>query len=204
MQHLPKLPYLKCPECEKPAINGITHTKCKKRLSLDGVISFYPYTGIVKKAIKGIKYRFAYRIVKDIFQNIPVETILFWKRHVLKDSMKNIVIPIPLHASRLRFRGFNQAEIIAQYVSHIVSIPVSENVIERVHMTEPQVTMKYRKERFINMKNAFRVKEGSKQLSGATVLLVDDVFTTGATLKSATAILKLAGAKAVWGMTIAQ
>ncbi|MFH0749910.1 MAG: ComF family protein [Candidatus Gottesmanbacteria bacterium] len=202
LESMPKLPYLKCPECERPAIDGKTHPRCQKQFGIDGVISLYPYAGIVKKAIKGIKYRFAFRIIEDLFRVIPEEQLLLLKNI---GSKKNICfIPIPLHASRQRLRGFNQAEIIANTFSKIVFIPTQTDVLERIQKTPPQVEMKHRQDRIQNMKQVFSVKKNNIEICGFSIFLVDDVYTTGSTMKSAAEVLKRAGAHFVFGITIAQ
>jgi len=192
---MPRLPYLKCPECERPSIGGRTHPRCQKRFGIDGVLSFYPYKGVVKQAIKGIKYKFAYRIAEDVLQMISEEQLIFLKHMIL--------VPIPLHSSRLQMRGFNQAEIIATILSKKYFLPIQINILKRVQKTPPQVEMRYRKERIENMKKVFAVSK-TYQLKKTAILLVDDVFTTGATMRSAAESLKKAGAETVWGVTIAQ
>jgi predicted amidophosphoribosyltransferase len=94
---------------------------------------------------------------------------------------------------------------MASIVSDILSFPVQKTIVKRVKKTIPQVEMSHRKERLENMRNVFEVqKEHELSLKGTSVLLVDDVFTTGATMRSAAEVIKRAGAKTVWGLTIAQ
>lgn len=189
------LPYLKCPVCSRASIDGITHPRCKKRFGLDRVISFFPYTGIVQKAIKIIKYRYAYKVTGDLLRSVSLPEL----------PKQSVFIPIPLYPSRRRFRGFNQAEIIARVLSKRFDISVRTDIIDRIRKTVPQVDMKNRKERLSNMKGVFRVNEASiKSVQQSTIILVDDVFTTGATMQSACGLIKRAGVKTLWGLTIAQ
>ena len=207
---MPLLPYLKCPVCEKPAIDGVTHPKCKTKYSMDGLISFFRYDGIVKKAIKQIKYRYVSSITDDlVFYNALIHTSYIPYR-------KSIIVPIPLHSSRYRERGFNQAESIANALGRKFCIPVQNDVLIRRKKTIPQVEMKDKEMRLANMKDVFAMKNNfaiqrlaRRNLSeggfhDSVILLVDDVFTTGATLRSATTVLKHAGVKFVWGITVAQ
>lgn len=205
LKHMPVLPYLKCPECGMPAIHGQTHPRCRTRFGIDGVISLYPYTGIIKQAIKGIKYRFAYRIVEDVLQALSEKSILLLKHQILTTKKNTCLVPIPLHPSRFRMRGFNQAEIIAGSFSTLLSIPVQKGMVERTRKTPPQVEMKRREDRIENMKQAFSLRnDNGIHVKGASIVLVDDVFTTGSTLKSAAFVLKQAGVRFVFGLTIAQ
>jgi ComF family protein len=119
--------------------------------------------------------------------------------------MQSVFVPIPLHPSRRRPRGFNQAEIIAKVLSKRFTIPVRTDILKRVRKTVPQVEMKNRQERLSNMKGVFMVNNKNiSKVKQSTVILVDDVYTTGATMQSACEALKRAGVKTVWGLTIAQ
>ena len=135
--------------------------------------------------------------------------------------MNCILVPIPLHPSRYRSRGFNQAEVIASALSKRLDIPVNTTLLIRTEKTTPQVEMKDRDKRLANMKDVFSLRSNltMKQLASTrfdarraqrgewnnlAIILVDDVFTTGATLRSAASVLKHNGAKFVWGITIAQ
>ena len=217
-QKLKPLRYLKCPVCEKPAIDGMTHPRCRTKYSLDGLTSFFRYDGIIKKAIKRIKYRFAFDIVEGLIQCIP-DTSFSYIQKILNSKfliLNCILVPIPLHPSRYKYRGFNQAEIIADTLNRRLNIPVHTKLLIRTKKTIPQVEMKDRDKRLVNMKDVFTVKKDSTILrcnnlpaealakEGVAIFLVDDVFTTGATLRSAASVLKHNGATFVWGITIAQ
>ena len=189
------LPYLKCPGCDRASIDGFTHPKCKKQFGLDRLISFFPYTGIVQKAIKTIKYRYAHKVTDDVLRFISLPKL----------PKQSVFVPIPLHPSRRRIRGFNQAEMIARVLSKRFDIPIRTDILKRVRKTVPQVDMKNREDRLNNMKDVFRVnKEAIQSVQQHIIILVDDVYTTGATIQSACEALKRAGVKRVWGLTIAQ
>lgn len=183
-------------------MDGQTHPRCKKRYGLDGLLSLYPYTGIIQRAIKQMKYRFAFRVVKDVLDTANVDSVTDWKQ---KMEGKNIlIIPIPLHASRLYYRGFNQSEIVANYIGKQLDIQVEGHTLFRMKKTLPQVDMKNRSERLGNMKDVFDVSNIYISSHHSVVLLIDDVFTTGATMRSAASVLKRKGIPTVWGLTIAQ
>lgn len=92
------------------------------------------------------------------------------------------IIPVPLHKKRLRKRGYNQSEYFAKGLSEELNIPVLTDVLLKKHFTETQ-TYKTREERWQNTLNSFEIKNG-ELIKGATILLVDDVITTGATTEA--------------------
>ncbi len=202
VESIPKLQFLKCPVCGCPSIDGYTHIRCKKRFDIDGLLSLYPYVGVVKRAIKQMKYRFAFRVLGDLLQQVNVNQLTCWKKRMGNTSI--VVIPIPLHVSRLHFRGFNQSDSIATYIAKRLDVQVARNVLIRKKKTVPQVDMVSRGERLRNMKHVFEVTRAHQLARNGIVLLIDDVFTTGATMRSAASELKKHGFSTVWGLTIAQ
>ncbi|MFW6224867.1 MAG: ComF family protein [Bacteroidota bacterium] len=94
----------------------------------------------------------------------------------------DIIIPVPLHKKKLMERGYNQSEVIATGIGHVLNKPVITNVLYRTVNTKTQ-TKKSRYERWENIKDVFQLQNKSL-LKGEHVLLVDDVITTGATLES--------------------
>ena len=102
------------------------------------------------------------------------------------DFEQSILVPVPLHLIKKRERGYNQSELIAKGISQITGIKMRTDLIRRIKNTSTQTKMN-RKERIINMKNAFRL---NKEISNKTIILIDDVFTTGTTMNSVAEILK--------------
>jgi ComF family protein len=120
---------------------------------------------------------------------------------LLRDA--DIVVPVPLHRRRFFMRRFNQSAELARHVAKLAALPFEPLTVERVKRTRQQVGLGA-KERAANMRGAFRVPEARKiAVSGRRVLLVDDVFTTGATVSAATKALKKAGAREVDVLTFA-
>lgn len=114
------------------------------------------------------------------------------------------MLPVPLHPKRLRERGFNQTELLANLLAERLRLPLlsSKTLQRRIH-TPPQVSLPGRAERQKNLLNAFYVSNpGSVQ--DKIILLVDDVTTTGNTLNEAAKVLKQAGAQKVWGLVVAK
>ena len=102
-----------------------------------------------------------------------------------------IIIPIPLHPSRIKFRGYNQCDAIARGMASVLQIPIVNGVLTRSVATQSQ-TKKNRFQRFENMNSVFSVSQASA-IKGKNILLLDDVLTTGATLISAAQVLQQAG-----------
>jgi ComF family protein len=112
------------------------------------------------------------------------------------------LIPIPLHKKRLKWRGYNHAEELAKHVGYAFSTPVITNVLTRTIYTNPQVNLN-RKQRRKNMQGVFKIYNAS-EIKNKTILLIDDVYTTGATMEECARVLKKAGAKKVFGAVIAR
>lgn len=180
-----------CPVCGRRAFGGMTHPGCKTAHSLDGLTGFFHYDGIVKAAVKSLKYRRVSDLAQEFVSLVPTV-----------DFVDSILVPIPLHSSRFRDRGFNQAEVLGRILAVRLNISMRTDILRRVIATTPQVEMKDRKDRLKNMKNVF--SHDSKFMIHDSIILFDDVFTTGATMRAAGESLKRAGAKSVWAVTMAR
>lgn len=189
-----------CPICERPAIDGATHPRCKSRFSLDGLTSFFHYDAAVRHAVKSLKYRHVSDLAGEFVSQISSIHLSHIQERVA--SQDAILIPIPLHITRMRERGYNQAEVLGMQVAQVLSVPIFVDVMYRMRATVPQVATKSRKERLRNMNGVFSLKQVS--VVGKTIILFDDVFTTGATMRSAANVLKRAGARKVWAVTMAR
>jgi ComF family protein len=117
-----------------------------------------------------------------------------------------LIIPVPLSASKFRARGFNQAELIARSALKLITsggrYALATDVLERTRDTQSQVGLTPQQRR-LNLRGAFRVKDRGK-LAGRELLLVDDVFTTGASASECARVLSRAGAARVWVATVAR
>ena len=112
-----------------------------------------------------------------------------------------ILVPVPLHSSRLRSRGYNQSDLLARVAGKLLELPVREDLLKRANDSPPQVEARNREQRRANVAGNF---ESSGEVAGMSVLLVDDVATTGSTLFACAAVLKGAGAASVWGLALAR
>jgi len=113
-----------------------------------------------------------------------------------------LLMPVPLHPKRLRQRGFNQALILARIIAKQHRRPVDFMTLKRQIYTEPQVNLG-RNEREANIKGAFKIADEGK-ITGEKILLVDDVYTTGSTVKECAKVLMKAGAEEVGVLTVAR
>jgi ComF family protein len=112
----------------------------------------------------------------------------------------DVIAPVPLHRGRRRQRGFNQAELLARVIARAHGVPVAPRALVRVRATPSQVRQASAGRRAANVAGAFACRE---DLSGRVVLLVDDVATTGATLRACATVLRAAGAVAVHALVFA-
>lgn len=189
-----------CPLCQKPSIDGFTHIRCKTSYSLDGLFSVFRYRGVIKKAIKILKFKFADDVVKEIVK----VSLYVLKKSTFPFSKKYILVPIPLHKSRENWRGFNQSELLGKEIAKDLGFIYVGDVITKTRSTEAQ-SMLTKKERSRNITAAFTLNKKYKlAIKGKDFIVFDDIYTTGSTLKEVSKVLKRNGAGNVWGLTIAR
>ena len=149
------------------------------------------HTGKLREAIHALKYENAQKLAIPLGERLAANLAqLEWP--------VDTVIPVPLHTSRRKQRGYNQSQLLSEVVASIIGKPCWPDAIERQRDTQSQVGLN-RQQRQANMANAFTA---DTQIGGYTALLIDDVYTTGATLSGCAAALMAAGANAVFGMTV--
>lgn len=163
------------------------------------------YGGPFLALIHSYKYRGKLQLVR------PLATLLFSSfTHFWDLESIDLIVPVPLHSKKHRVRGFNQAYQLIRPWPRLAqtlwpgpaSFRVDHRVLKRSRWTEPQTGLG-RKQREANIKNAFRVTDASK-VTGKTVLLIDDVYTTGATADECAKMLLRSGAKQVDVLTLAR
>ena len=156
--------------------------------------TLYPYLPPLQDAICLFKYRGKVSLAK------PLGRLML---NALPASLEaDIVIPVPLHPSRLRQREFNQSLLLADQVATHAGLPLSFTNLVRTTQSEPQHTLS-RKERLNNLRQAFAVRQ-PESIAQKRILLIDDVFTTGTTVNECAKVLRKAGADAVFVLTLAR
>ena len=188
-----------CLECHQTLIPRWQKSPYKPEIDESYYIFDYKKDHLAKKIIHALKYSF----VKEMAEVFGV--VLEREQLNLKKLGANVIVPVPLHARRLRERGFNQSALIAEKISALAGAPVREGILIRKSSRRPQAEIRKRAKRGENIKGIFEcAKLSFAQIKGKTILLVDDVATTGATLKECARVLKNAGAAKVISFTLAQ
>ncbi len=192
-----------CTVCQKQALGGLTHPVCKTRYTIDGVFPSLVYKGVVKKLMYVFKYPPYLRDLEEQLIDLLYEGIIQKEQFFSLLSQKAAFVPIPLHHVKFRKRGYNQSEILAKGLAKKFDITVID-LLKRTRYTNSQVGFT-KEERAKNILDAFALKKDIPDLVKKYhhIFLVDDVVTSGATLKEAAKILKKAGFKYVWGVTLA-
>jgi len=161
------------------------------------------YDGGLRELIHLLKYD-RVRSASSVLGRMLAEAITDLRPHF--DPATSLLIPVPLHSSKLRSRGFNQSELIAGAAvkgnRDLHAIGFQPRLLQRVRPTESQTGLT-REQRRANMRGAFSVTRPS-DVHGRNVLLVDDVLTTGTTVGECARTLRRAGAAHVWVATVAR
>ena len=188
-----------CIYCNKPSLYGLTHPACQRPMGVGGHISLFHYDNLLKKIIKGIKYSFVTAAQNDLFYLIAKhgqDPLLYYKKRT-----GLLIQPIPLSKEKEQSRGFNQAKMIAGAFSFLINIKQTE-MIRRHKNTEIQAKIKSKQKRRENISRAFSLI--SKYTNMKEILLVDDVVTSGSTVKEAAKTLKEGGVEKVFVFSVAK
>lgn len=188
----------------KPSVTSLTHPKCKKRNSLSGVFVAVDYKSTIKKVVYSYKYEPYIYTLSDILSRLMYES--FVQNEILQQvlmSSENVWITcVPLHEKRLKERGYNQSEKLGERLSESLNLRFNPKIMKRTRDTIPQFKLK-KEERAKNIAGAFNLNVKYRgKLSGKTIFIVDDVFTSGATLRECGKLLKKEGAKEVYGLIL--
>lgn len=195
-----------CPVCERNSVDGVAHVQCRKRLTPDGLTSIWNYQKAPRELILKLKYKY----VSDVALSLAVPTFGVLKNtkrsapQAPKWNSKLVLVPIPLHWTRKNWRGFNHVEEVGKIFAKLMGWQMA-NLLVRSKMAKQQVGLKG-KERKSNVEGVFEVSNNLtiQQFNNIDVILFDDVWTTGATMKEAARVLKEAGFKHVWCLTLAR
>lgn len=160
------------------------------------------YAGPIQKLIRRLKYDDDTLVAKDIGPKLFLAYLLLAELNPeFRDRDGTRVVPVPLHKKRQRKRGYNQAHLIAREFARIANLTVDTEMLCRVKETQPQYGLK-KNERLINVTDAFA--PGAHAVSGRRIILVDDVFTSGATLLTCASLLSAQGATKVVALAAAR
>lgn len=181
---------------------GITHINCRRRYGVDAALGTLHYNNMLKRIIAQIKYHGYLEACQDLLHILKP----LFKDHVVHLQSvhlidgQTVITPIPLHSARLRARGFNQAQIVADALGDIAQLPVC-TLLKRTKHTEQLAKLPHNHTRTEAVKGAFSF---IGQTVPRCVLLVDDVVTTGSTAREATKILKQNGVERVVVFSLAR
>lgn len=196
---LKTLPYLKgrvCLHCSEPLISDGDYCKaCKgKHFMFNRAIAPFCYQDRIVSLVHGLKYQNK-KFVASPLAYFMAET---YKNH---NFNCDIIIPVPLCEKRFKQRGYNQTELIGRELSKCINVSLECKSLIRVKET-PSQTKLTRQQRKDNMIDAFKVVN-KKNIKNKVILLIDDVYTTGATINECSKVLNKAGAKKIYALTLA-
>lgn len=196
-----------CIVCKKANILGVTHQACKKRYGVDAHINILHYNPVLKRALSSVKYhgsRQAYASLLWVLEPELKKALDRWSDIGLISNEKTAICPIPLHRARQRARGFNQSEDLARCCCAVYQLPLIPLLNRTTHT--PQVAkLPHDSSRRFVVKGAFSLAPSyDASTSISTVILIDDVVTTGATVEEAARVLKRAGVLRVYVLSLAR
>jgi ComF family protein len=191
-----------CTRCGNPFLTETTHDhvcgNClNQKPSFNHVRALGRYEGALATIIHNLKYKQKFSMIhllRFLLTHMPNHDIIF--------SSYDLLIPVPLHRSRLRQRGFNQSVLLGNILKKKYRLPLCTGILKRTAPTLPQVTLPVQA-RKLNIKNAFHVKK-IQSVEGKNILLIDDVYTTGSTMNECARVLKKSGASRVDGFVVAR
>jgi len=185
-----------CQRCGRPETSGTLCRECwSKQGNIDLIRSVFIFEGIIRDAVHALKYNNLRAIAGRLGR--------FMAEYYTENKLAaDILLPVPLHESRMRQRGYNQSELLAREVSSIINVPVYTDPLVRIRNNRPQTHTANAEERRSNVRDAFKCQEG--RVEGKNIVLIDDVCTTGATLEACATALKAQRAGIVLGFTLAR
>lgn len=183
-----------CDTCAQPNVNGQCQICLEHPPKIDGIRAPYLFEGPLRDAVHRLKYR-GWRAAAPVLGGLLAA---YLDTHKLPGET---LVSVPLHPRRLRSRGYNQSHLLAKEAGKLLDLPVREDLVKRATDSPPQVEARTSEQRRANVAGSFEATAGAE---GRSILLVDDVATTGSTLSACAAALKYAGASSVWGLVLAR
>lgn len=195
-QKLPRLLPPLCQRCGKPESSGGLCATCwRQHTDIDGIRSVFRFEGVIRQAVHELKYR----NLKAMSGRLASFLAIYIRNNRVDGE---VLVPVPLHSKRLRERGYNQSSLLATELGKLIAMPVIEDSLYRSKDSLPQARTTTVEARRRNVRKAF-VCRGEK-LRGSSVILIDDVCTSGATLEACAEASVAGGAISVWGLTLAR
>ena len=193
---LPKLLPPFCQKCGKHESSGVLCPVCWGRhTEIDGIRSVFRFDGTVRQAVHDLKYR----SIKSMADCLAAAMADYLKENRMPGK---VLVPVPLHPKRLRERGYNQSALLARKLGKLTLMEVTDASLYRTKDSLPQARTTSVDGRRKNVEKAFSCR--NTDLSEKSIILIDDVCTSGATLEACAVALKVAGADSVWGFTLAR
>jgi ComF family protein len=184
-----------CARCGDKVATESLCTRCRTSpLQIERIRSAVYFEGALREAIHQLKYKGRTALAKPLGNLMAA----YWQRNPMPSD---VVVPVPLHADRLRERGYNQAALLAHELTREIGLTLDEQTLVRKRATAPQIELNAR-QRKENVQEAFCCSNDT--LNGKKVLLVDDVCTTGATLEACAIALHEGGARSIQALTLAR
>lgn len=160
-------------------------------------VSVFKYQGVIRKAITALKYKYSLEIAKELAEACTKELLLG------RFPSNPVLVPIPVHWKRENVRGFNQSLEVGKLIARNMKWKFEPDLLTKKKPTTPQVGLRGQARR-INLFGTFTVSPKVFRFSHCNIIVFDDVYTTGSTLKEAMMTLKRAGVNKVWGLTVAR
>ena len=190
-----------CKKCGRPrpyeSAGSVCETCATKSYYFDASYSVCIYEGVIRECIHGFKYNAKFAL-EGLFKNL----LIGFAEKYIDISRFDYIVPVPLHTAKYRERTFNQSAVLADHLSKRFKMPLLKNNLIRRRPGMPQVTLSKNK-RLEDIRGSFKIKNGFL-LKNKSVLLIDDVFTTGATVNECSKVLKGAGASSIEVLTLAR
>ena len=195
LRSLPRIEPPLCPRCGRPQFSGILCPACVRwQAKIDGIRAPFQFSGVIRQAICQLKYQ-------NLRALAPTLARLLQDYLVINPLPREILVPVPLHRKRVKERGYNQSGMLAKELGKLIGLPVIDDCLIRQQHTLPQARTSTVNERQSNVAHAFTCRD--QRLRGKQILLIDDVYTSGATLDACATALKATGAASAWGLVVA-
>lgn len=163
----------------------------KKEFHYHRGYAVWQYDAAMKRSLADFKYHAR----KEFVDFYAAEAVRLYAEKIRREAPE-VLIPVPVHRTRYRERGFNQAELLARSIGKALSIPVDADYLRRVKKTKALKSLNA-KERSAALEGAFQVPEAQRQKKYRNIMLIDDIYTTGSTMEKSTQALLEAGAEKV-------